>query len=265
MENVETAQTADAGTTSTTAESAPVVEVTPQIATLEDLLALSVDDDPLFHDDAKHQGMKPIQGWLKNVPEEVRKHLANIRADYTRKTQEIAKMRNEIEASRAEVIGSREQLLNGQLAQQLKTIDTETKYDLFDEDGMKNEIQRQAALMLKQMLEPAQQELEANARKLALEKFRTENPELTDDTYKKPIIKLLQERPELKLEDAFYIVKAQVDGEKLKAEKAKIAANKSARRETAQKSVAGTKASPSGNPQFKSAKEAYEYWKAQGK
>jgi hypothetical protein len=209
--------------------------------------------------------MKPIQSWLKNVPEEVRKHLANIRADYTRKTQEISKMRAEVEAAKWELTRNNESLLKGPLANQLKQIDTETKYDLFDEDGMKNEIQRQAALLLKQMLEPAQQELQANTRKLALEKFRTENPELTDDTYKKPIIKLLQERPELKLEDAFYIVKAQIDGEKLKVEKAKIAANKSARRETAVKSTSGTKASPSGTPQFRSAIEAYNYHKAQGK
>jgi hypothetical protein len=260
-ENVETVATDNTSATATEA----VVEETPTIATLEDLLQLSVDDDPLFHDDAKHQGMKPIQSWLKNVPEEVRKHLANIRADYTRKTQEISKMRAEVEAAKSELTRNNESLLKGPLANQLKQIDTETKYDLFDEDGMKNEIQRQAALMLKQMLEPAQQELEANTRKLALEKFRTENPELTDDAYKKPIIKLLQDRPELKLEDAFYIVKAQIDGEKLKVEKAKIAANKSARRETAVKSTSGTKASPSGTPQFRSAIEAYNYHKAQGK
>ena len=264
MENTETAQGEPISNTSATAGTG-VVDDTPEIATLEDLLKLSIDDDPLFHDDAKHQGMKPIQGWLKNVPEDVRKHLANIRADYTRKTQELARMRSEVEASRNEVLQNREQLLNGGLAQQLKKIDTETKYDLFDEEGMKNEIQRQAALMLKQMLEPAQQELEANARKLALEKFRTENPELTDDTYKKPIIKLLQERPELRLEDAFYIVKAQVDSQKLKEEREKIAANKSARRETAVKSTSGTKASPSGTPQFKNAIEAYNYHKARGK
>ena len=44
-----------------------------------------------------------------------------------------------------------------------------------------------------------------------------------------------------------------------------ITANKSARREVAQKSAVATKASPSGTPQFKNAVEAYNYHKARSK
>ena len=245
-------------------------EVTPttnvdDTMTLDDLLGLTTEDDPHFGDDVRHQGMKPIAHWVKNVPEDVRKHLANIRADYTRKTQELARMKADVEQTRAQLYASQNSTLNGPLAQQLQNIDTETKHDLWDENGMKAEIQRQAALMLKQMIEPAQQELQAQNRKIQLENFKAEHPELVDPTYKEPIIKMLQERPELKLEDAFYIVKAKIDGAKLADERAKLASQKSARKDTALKSAGGTKASVSGTPQFKSAVDAYNYWKAQGR
>jgi hypothetical protein len=67
------------------------VEAAPQEAmddiidnfTLDDLLQYGAEEDPLFADDAQHKGMKPINQWIQNVPEDVRKHLANIRADYT--------------------------------------------------------------------------------------------------------------------------------------------------------------------------------------
>ena len=145
---------------------AEVVAETETPITLDDLMSLTTDDDPHFSDDAQHRGMKPIAHWVKNVPEEVRKHLANIRADYTRKTQELAKARAEVEGTRAQLYASQNATMNGALAQQLKNIDTETQHDLWDAEGMKAEIQRQAQLMLRQMLEPAQQEIEAQNRKM---------------------------------------------------------------------------------------------------
>jgi len=231
--------------------------------TLDDLLKLSADDVAEFVDDASHKGMKPIKEWLPNVPADVRKHLANIRADYTRKTQELAKMRKEVEEAKATVSRQNESLMNGALAKKLENIDEAVEYDLFDTEGMKAEIQRQAQLMLKSMLAPAQEELQIQQRRIALDQFKAQNPELTDPEYRGPIVELLKSRPELKLEDAFYIVKAQVDGKKLASQKEALKETKLQNRELIQKSSSGSRAAPTGTPKFKNALDAYKWHKSQ--
>jgi len=227
--------------------------------TLEDLMNLSEEDYEEFKSDANHKGMKPLNEWLKHVPADVRKHVANIRSDYTRKTTELSQMKKDLESQKTAMLAQQENIYKGPLAKKVAEIDTETEYDLFDPQGMKAEIQRQAALMLKQMIEPAQQELELNQRKIELDRFKMENPELTDPEYRTPIAELLQTRPELKLEDAFYIVKAKLGSQKVSQEKAKLEADKAARRTVASKSSKGTSEAVMGTPKFKNAWDAYQW------
>lgn len=232
---------------------------------LDDLMDYSEEQDPLFANDAQHKGMKPLNEWIHNVPEDVRKHLANIRADYTRKTQDLARMRKEVEAAQEAVKRQSEGIVNGALANQLSNIDEGAQYDLFDPEGMKAEIQRQAQLMLRDMLKPAQEEIQVTQRRLALQQFKAENPEMTDPAYRGPMIELLKTRPELKMEDAFYIVKAKVGSQKVEQERAEIAERRSRQREVIRKSSGGSRTTPRGTPQFKNALEAYKWHKAQQK
>ncbi len=231
--------------------------------TLDDLLAMSEDDVEEFKQE-NHTGMKPLHHWMQHMPEDVRKHLANIRGDYTRKTQEIASIRKSLEAKEAEMFKKNEHIMKGSLAQKLENIDTSKEYDLFDPDGMKAEIQRQAQLMLKEMLQPAQEEIQLQQRKMQLEDFKRDNPELADPEYRKPVLELLASRPELKLEDAFYIVKAKVGSQKINDERSKFAEQKSARRDTALKSSVGSRTNVAATPKFKNAIEAYQWHKSQG-
>ena len=240
-----------------------VVEEVDSNITLEDLLNIDEDQVPEFAQE-NHKGMKPLAHWMQHVPEDVRKHLANIRSDYTRKTQEIAKMRSSLEEREKEILAKNEHIMNGPLAKRLQEINVEEQYDLFDPDGMKAEIQRQAGLMLKQMLEPAQKELESQQRKVQLEQFKAANPELTNPLYKGEILKMLGERPELKLEDAFYIVKAKIDGQKVSEEKSKLAQQKASRKDTALKSSVGSRTAVAETPKFRNAIEAYNWHKSQG-
>jgi hypothetical protein len=247
----------------TVEETAPQPEETFEDYTLDDLMKLTEENDPLFSNDAQHKGMKPLNHWIQHTPEDVRKHLANIRADYTRKTQELARMRREVEDAQKKMKLQSDTIVNGALASSLKNVDTTTEYDLFDPEGMKNEIQRQAQLLLKEMLQPAQEQIEIQQRKLQLEQFKVDNPEITDPEYRKPMIELLKSRPELKMEDAFFIVKAKVGSSKLQQERDQIAARKQRQREVVRKSSSGSRSTPSGTPQFKNALEAYKWHKAQ--
>jgi len=229
--------------------------------TIEEIIKLNESDFAEFADDAQHKGMKPLAHWMQHVPEDVRKHIANLRADYSRKTQALSAERKEIERLREEIVNTKAGVIDGPLAKMVKEVDATAEYDLFDPDGMKNEIKRQAALMLQEMLKPAQEQVQMEQRKFALERFKAENPELTQPEYRAPILQMLQERPELKLEDAFYIVKAKIDATKLSDERKRIAETKSSRAATLSKSGGGSAVTPKGTPKFKDAWSAYQYHK----
>ena len=234
-----------------------------ELMTIEELLGLNEEDYEEFTEDANHKGMKPLHEWMGHIPEDVRKHVANIRSSYTRKTQELAEMRKALEAERAELMRQQEMSVNNPfLARAEQELANEEEYDLYTPEGMQAEIKRQAAQMLKEMMKPAQEEIQIKQRRMQLETFKTENPELMDDAYRLPVAQMLQERPELKLEDAFYIVKAKVDAQKLKAEREQIANQKSQRRETLRKTSSGKSVTPSGTPKFRDAWEAYQYHKS---
>jgi len=234
-----------------------------ELMTIEELLGLNEDDYEEFTEDANHKGMKPLHEWMGHIPEDVRKHVANIRSSYTRKTQELAEMRKALEAERAELMRQQDMSVNNPfLARAEQELANEQEYDLYTPEGMQAEIKRQAAQMLKEMMKPAQEEIQIKQRRMQLESFKTENPELMDDAYRLPVAQMLQERPELKLEDAFYIVKAKVDAQKLKAEREQIANQKSQRRETLRKTSSGKSVTPSGTPKFRDAWEAYQYHKS---
>jgi len=250
-----------------TAQAAPQTEETIDDVidnfTLDDLMAYSSEQDELFTDDAQHKGMKPLNEWIHNVPEDVRKHLANIRADYTRKTQELSRMRREVEEAQRAMRQQNENIINSSTARLTANIDEEAEYDLFDPDGMKAEIQRQAQIMLRDMLKPAQEELQIQQRRLQLEQFKAENPELTDPEYRTEIVNLLKTRPELKMEDAFYIVKSKIGATRLQQERAELAERKARQKEMAMLSARGTRTRPQGQPKFSSAIEAYKWHKSQ--
>lgn len=229
--------------------------------TIDEIIKLNESDFEEFKDDAQHKGMKPLAHWMQHVPPDVRKHIANLRADYSRKTQSLAAEKKEIERLREELTQTKAGVLDGPLAKMVKEVDTAAEYDLFDPDGMKNEIKRQATLMLQEMLKPAQEQVQLEQKKLALERFKAENPELTQPEYRGPILQMLQERPELKLEDAFYIVKAKIDAAKLGEERKRLAEQKSSRAATLAKSGGGSSVTPKGTPKFKNAWEAYQYHK----
>lgn len=240
--------------------SAPVVED----LTIDDLLNLGADADPLFTDDANHKGMKPLHEWVGHLPEDVRKHVANLRSSYTRKTQEIANLRKELEQERQELQNQREATLNNPAYQRaVEVANNQEEFDLYDPEGMKKEIERQAAIQLKQMLAPAREELLMKQRRMELDNFKSQHPEITSDEYRLPIAKMLTERPELRLEDAYYIVRAKVDAEKSSALKAELEAEKAARRSALMKTASGKATKPNGTPKFRSAWEAYQYHKAQ--
>jgi len=81
--------------------------------------------------------------------------------------------------------------------------------------------------------------------------------------YRTAIVGLLKDRPELKLEDAFYIVKSKIGATRLQEERAELAERKARQKEMALLSARGTRTRPQGQPKFKNALEAYKWHKSQ--
>lgn len=262
-EETEQVETAEDVTDDSADDSAVGAEEEVEFMTIEELLSLTEEDYPELQEDANHKGMKPLHEWMQHIPEDVRKHVANIRSSYTRKTQELSEMRKALEAERAELQRSQQMALdNPFLKRAEEELANEEEYDVYTPEGMQAEIKRQAAKMLQEMMKPAQEEIQMKQRRMQLEQFKTDNPELMDDTYRLPVAQMLQSRPELTLEDAFYIVKAKVDSQKLKEEREQIAQQKSSRRATLRKTSSGKSVTPKGTPKFRDAWEAYQYHKS---
>lgn len=234
---------------------------------LDSLLALGAEDFPEFADDINHTGMKPLNEWIGHLPEEVRKHLANIRSSYTRKTQTLAEERNalraELDKERQALSAERASLYNGNMAKRVKELASDREeHDVFDTEGMKKEIQRQAAVLLQEMLNPAQEQLEVEQRKNQLTSFVNEYPDVRSPELRLPIAKLLQERPELKLEDAYFIVKAKVDSEAAAVERKALEEQRARQKTAFNKTSSGSASAPTGAPKFNNAWESFQYHKA---
>jgi hypothetical protein len=71
------------------------------------------------------------------------------------------------------------------------------------------------------------------------------------------------ERPELKLEDAYYIVKSKMETQKAMEAQQVAQQQRSTRREALTKTSTGKAATPMGTPKFRNAWDAYQFHKAQ--
>jgi len=244
----------ESNTTPEVAEAALEVDVNDYQITLEDLMKADFSEDPIMSQ--THRGLKPYNQILESLPEEARKLVSNLRAMSTQKTQEVAEQRRALDSERANLIRERELLLNGGFKSQIDKLATEqTQFDPWSEEGIQAKIQQEAAKMFQQMLNPLQQELEQTKRGAQLEAFKSANPDLV--TYKTDIAKLLVEREDLKLEDAYYIAKGQAAGKQSLQE-----------REAAKSRVSAVNKTSTGQningvtvPKFKDAWESYQFFK----
>jgi hypothetical protein len=231
---------------------------------IDALIAANFDNDEVMKDPtAEHRIGKPYHEVLKHIPEDGRKVIQNLRASYTRKTQELATMKADLEKQKGEMIRQQKLMTESEWAKNIKNMaDDNTEHDIWDEEGRKASIKKEAAKMMAEMMKPLQDEVAQERRAMELAKFKSENPDMQD--LRVEIAALLMERQDLKLEDAYYLVKG-----KRSIEVSKQAAQaKASERETAR---AGISKIASGKnvdsaqlsaPQFKSAWDAYQYHKS---
>lgn len=234
----------------------PEAEAEDAGVSLDDLLDSSLDEHPELK--GGHKGLPDYKKILEHLPENGRKLVGNLRASYTQKTQEIAGLKAQLEQERAALARDRELMSKSEFAQKVKEqAEAPLQHDPWSDEGLQERINKQAAQMMQQMLAPLQQDLETQKRQVALDSFKSQHPDLTSDEVRVPVAQLLMQRPELKLEDAYFIVKGQLTRQQSDAVK-------QAQRDTLKKTSTGNAVRNAAPPKFKSAWEAYQYHKANG-
>lgn len=162
---------------------------------------------------------------LAEAPAHIQTLMKTMRADYTRKTQELA---NERKALAAE----RDALLKSGTLEKLKA---KAEADLgelnpFDEASIQARIEQEVARRLHEALAPIEQEHKQAQAKQEYTSFLEKNPDLkSDPEVRKEVFEALKKNPALDLESAYYAVK----GRRLSSAEAQREARKAAEREAA--------------------------------
>lgn len=223
---------------------------------LDELVGADYDDHPELK--GGHKGLPDYKKILEHLPENGRKLLGNLRASYTQKTQEISDLRRALEGERAQLERDRKLMSDSEFSQQVRQLaDKPLEHDAWSDEGLQERINKQAAAMMQQMLTPLQQDLDTQRRQVTLDTFKAQHPDLVSDEIRMPVAQLLMQRPELKLEDAYFIVRGQL-------QKAQADTQRTAQRETLKKTSTGTAVRNAAPPKFKDAWSAYNWHKTNG-
>lgn len=245
------------GTTETPTE-AKAEDIT---LSLDDLLNADFGTDEIMGQ--THKGLPHYNEVLRHLPEDGRKLIANLRASYTQKTQEMAAMRKELKAEREALMNQNKTFTDSDFAKSIKEQAAlpDVDVDPWSDDGMAAKIKQEATRMMAEMMKPLQQEMALKERKTQLSTFKSEHPDLMEPAIKGEVAKMLMARQELSLEDAYYIVKAKMSQEELLQLKRDEKAKKETARSTLKTTSVGKNVNAQGVPQFKNAWDAFQWHK----
>jgi len=227
---------------------------------LDDLMGLTSEDNPLFTDDAQYKGIRPINEYLHHLPEDLQKNLANLRAMATRKTQELAKLKAELESEKARVLQERELIVNSPVFKKLQEVSGDEPVDIWSEEGLKKAAQQEAAKLLQETFAPLKEQLELEQAQAKANNFVAQHPDAKDDPeLKSMIVSELQRREDLSLEDAYWLCKGRLTETRQAAIQRQAAEQRAGQREALTKTSTGAATGASSKPKFRTAEESIMY------
>jgi len=193
---------------------------------------------------------------IDNLPDDAKTLLGNLRADYTRKTQELASQRKELEAQM-------KALTEGEFFQRVKERASapDVELDPYRTETFEARIEQEVARRLQDMFEPVRQQQELQMRQMKLQEFKTNHPDLED--MKHDVADLLKSNPSLSLQDAYFITKGKKSTERLTALEQENAERKARMREVGLKISQGSDVSPNKPPKGMKGFELYEWFERQ--
>tara|TARA_R100001480_G_scaffold11968_5_gene20749 strand:+ start:681 stop:1472 length:792 start_codon:yes stop_codon:yes gene_type:complete len=150
--------------------------------------------------------------------------MKGMHADYTRKTQELAALRKELQAEREALLSVRQDLP-----------DDMPQYDPWDEKSVMARVERAAQARINEMTEAVQREYEARQAEQAYQGFVEEHPEFqTDQELRAEVQTLLEGNESLDLETAYWAAKGRRGRQQAAAQAERRKADRAAKRQAAQ-------------------------------
>ncbi len=171
-----------------------------------------------------YKEVPPIKDWINSLPVAARKTLKNMQADYTKKTQEVARLKRELEQERKTLKDDRDYL-----TQQLDSL-SQQKFQEFSDDELyepqnfRKFMEQESIKNYKKIYESQnerwqkmQQDEQYQSTLKSAQEFVASKSEFKDEGFKKQVYELLEKanknadgswRDALSLEDAYIFVKA---------------------------------------------------------
>jgi hypothetical protein len=165
--------------------------------------------DPILDDD-RAEPWSVSRDELEALPDAAKKTVANLRAQWTRKNQELAaKMKSLDEQAQALVSDATMQRLRDA---QVQTGGEESSFDPFDPDSVAAYIQHQVqtgvAKGIEELINPVREQTQLAQRRQQLEVWKAQNPEIENPEVKLAVARELDANDALSLEVAFELVMA---------------------------------------------------------
>ena len=227
-------------------------------AKIEALLE-SAKDDEILHSDEEFTGVS-FDDQLKALPDDAKKLLANMRRDYTQKTQALASQRADLAAQQKSLFES----------DAFKTLQEMSKremgeFDPYNPDSVLNHIKKQVADEFSNILKPMHEAQVQERKRAKLDSFMTANPDLkTDQGVRSQVKELLMSNESLDMESAYWIVKGRALSEQSRTNEDELNRYKAAVREAGLKVSGGTKTNARTKPpEGLNAYEIYQWYQRQ--
>ena len=166
---------------------------------------------------------------ITQVPPDIRSLMKNMRADYTRKTQELAEQRRDF-------VREREALMKGTAT--LKDVEV-PEYDPFNEQTVNARIEAEVSRRLREALAPMQEEYQTMQAEDSYNTFLSAHPDFKEDNgLRSEVQHLLEANQGLDLETAYWAAKGKQAKLERESERTKRSAERRARKEAAMKGTA---------------------------
>lgn len=193
---------------------------------------------------------------LEVLPDDAKTLIGNLRADYTRKTQELASQRKELEAQM-------KALTDGEFFKRVKeqASQPDVELDPYRTETFEARIQQEVARRMQEAFQPLQQQQELQMRQMKLTEFKTNHPDLDD--MKHDVADLLKSNPSLSLQDAYFITKGKKSTTRLNALEQENAERKARMREIGLKIGQGKDVNPNNPPKGLKGYDLYQWFERQ--
>ena len=231
--------------------------------------------------EAKEKGQEPPppetlregESWdsiYKSASPEMQRAMASLRSDYTKKTQDLAKQRKEMQQEQTKLQKLQQSLTQSEAYKAIQAAAAEDpgEFDPYDPESFQKYVNKVVNERMQQMLEPLHQEQMKTQAKVKLEGFMAEHPELkTDQGLRKEVKELLLANETMSLENAYWIIQGKRTAEQQKHQALKQASTRRAAQAAGLKIGSGKKAGTTApaTASSMSASEIYAYLSSQQK